>query len=140
MFLNSASHLSPSRIFVERFGLRERLRERLRDRDRLPPPRTLIRFNSTRFSESPSSNSISQVSSERTRVTLPLYHLPRPLKSASTRSPSRGFFERFGLRSRRFFRALPSESEPASRDLTCLALRFLSVSPSSYLCGNQPVS
>ena len=60
-----------------------------------------MRFNSTRFSESPSSKSMSYVLSELwTRVTLPLYHFPRLLKSASTLSPSRGFFERFGLRLR----------------------------------------
>ena len=69
-----------------------------------------------------------------------------PRKWAWHLSPSRSFLRpRFGLRlrererlgerlrSRRFFRALPSESDPASRALTCLALRFLSTSPSSYL-------
>ena len=92
-----ASIFAPSRSFRPRFGLRERLRDRERLRS---PPLTLMRFSSTRFSESPSSNSISNVSSLRARVTLPLYHFPLDLKSASTRSPSRGFFERFGLRLR----------------------------------------
>ena len=86
-----------------------------------------MRFNSTRFSESPSLKSMSYVLSELwTRVTLPLYHFPRFLKSASTASPSRGFFDE-----RR------SSSESESRDLMNSSLTRVSCSPSSSVWKNR---
>ena len=52
---------------------------------------------------------------------------------ASTRVPTR-IRPRDGLRERDLLRSLPE-----SNAFTCDGFKFLSLSPSSYLCGNQPV-
>ena len=115
-----ASHLSPSRSFRPRFGLRDRYR--LRD-----PPRFRMYLGFTRFSRSPSSNR-----GRRCRLAaadLRLGPLAWPDKRASTLSPSRNFAG-LRLRSWRLGRV-----GPGIERLHVLLLEPRVVSPSSYRAG-----